>query len=72
MNGFKLQAWNSFKEIIAKFLGNIKDPQYELKVKFMLQMLQTLVCNKSFKFVFSIPVLYILQKIQLGTGREIT
>jgi hypothetical protein len=29
MSDTELQAWNAFKDVFKKFLGNVKDPQYE-------------------------------------------
>jgi hypothetical protein len=29
MSDIELQAWNAFKDIVKKFLGNVKCPQYE-------------------------------------------
>jgi hypothetical protein len=50
MIDLELQAWDPFNEVIAKFLGNFKDPQYKQTVKTMLEKLQALGCNKSLKF----------------------
>jgi hypothetical protein len=33
INDLELQAWDSFKDVITKFLGNFKDPQYKETVK---------------------------------------
>ena len=52
MNDIELQAWNSFKNVIVKFLGNIKYPQYEQTVRTMLEKLQALGCNMSLKLHF--------------------
>jgi hypothetical protein len=41
-----------FKEVIVKFLGNFKDPQYKQIAETMLEKLQALGCNMSFKLHF--------------------
>lgn len=55
MNVAELQAWNSFKEVATKFLGNFRDPTYETIVENMLEKLRILGCNMSIKlhFLFS-------------------
>lgn len=35
MNDLELQAWDSFKKVIVKLLGNFEDPQYKQTVKTM-------------------------------------
>jgi hypothetical protein len=37
MNELELQAWDSFKELIVRFLGIFKVPQYEQIMKTMLE-----------------------------------
>jgi hypothetical protein len=37
MNDLELQAWDLFKEVVVKLLGNFKDPQYEQTVKTVLE-----------------------------------
>jgi hypothetical protein len=47
MTDLKLQAWESFKEVMIKFLGNVEDPQFEEIVRTMLDKLRALGCNMS-------------------------
>jgi hypothetical protein len=42
-------AWNAFKEVVKKFLGNIKDPLYKEIARNMLDMFKLLGCNMSLK-----------------------
>jgi hypothetical protein len=37
MTEIKEDAWNAFKEVVKKFLGNIKDPLYKETVRSMLE-----------------------------------
>ncbi|CAH2103098.1 unnamed protein product [Euphydryas editha] len=46
------EAWISFKEVIAKFLGNMKDPNYELIVANMLTKFKNLGYLMSLKLLF--------------------
>jgi hypothetical protein len=52
MSDIELQAWNAFKDVVKKFLGNSKDPQCENIVGNMLEKLQILGCNMSLKLHF--------------------
>ena len=36
MNNVESSAWNSFKDVVTKFLGNQKDPDFENIAKYML------------------------------------
>jgi hypothetical protein len=45
-------AWNGFKEVVKKFLGNIKDPLYKEIVRNMLDKFKLLGCNISLKLHF--------------------
>jgi hypothetical protein len=45
-------AWNAFKEVVKKFLGNIKDPLYKEIVRNMLDKFKLLGCNICLKFHF--------------------
>jgi hypothetical protein len=49
------EAWISFKDVIDKFLGNNKDPNYEQVVNNMLEKYKVLGCKMSLKlhFLFS-------------------
>jgi hypothetical protein len=40
-------AWNAFKEVVKKFLCNIKDPVYKEIVRNMLDNFKLLGCNMS-------------------------
>ena len=48
-------AWISFSEVVSKFLGNNKDPNYRKIVGDMLEAYKELGCNMSMKmhFLFS-------------------
>jgi hypothetical protein len=52
MSDIEPEAWNAFKDVVKKFLGNIKDPQYEKIVGNLLEKLQILGCNMSLKLHF--------------------
>jgi len=45
-------AWNAFKEIMKKFLGNIKDSLYKETVRNMLDRFKLLGCNMNLKLHF--------------------
>jgi hypothetical protein len=45
-------AWNAFKEVVKKFLGNIKDPLYKETVRNLLDKFKLLGCNISLKLHF--------------------
>jgi hypothetical protein len=45
-------AWNAFKEVVKKFLGNIKDPLCKEIVRNMLDKFKLLCCNMSLKLYF--------------------
>ena len=47
-------AWNAFKEVVMKFLGNIKDPLYKETVRNMFKLLG---CNMSLKLHFLVSQL---------------
>lgn len=53
----KKNAWVSFKEVVAKFLGNNKDPNYITMIKNMLDNMKKLSCNMNIKFHFP-PLLH--------------
>ena len=52
MNNVERSAWNSFKDVVMKFLGNQKDPDFENVVKNMLCDFKNLGCSMSFKLHF--------------------
>jgi hypothetical protein len=52
MSDIELQAWNAFKDVVKKFLGNVEVPQYEKIVGNMLEKLQILGCSLSLKLHF--------------------
>ena len=52
MNELERQAWVSFKEVVCKFLGNNKDPNYKEIVKNLLVHYKELGCNMSLKIPF--------------------
>jgi hypothetical protein len=45
-------AWKAFKEVVKKFLGNIKDILYKTIVRNMLDKFKLLGCNMSLKLHF--------------------
>ena len=52
MNDVERSAWNSFKDVGTKFLGNQKNPDFENIVKNMLCNFKNLGCSMSFKLHF--------------------
>ena len=52
MNDVERSAWNSFKDVVTKFLGNQKDPDIENIVKNILCFFKNLGCSMSFKLHF--------------------
>jgi hypothetical protein len=40
------EAWNAFRDIVVKFLGNQKDPNFKLIVRKMLTKFKDLGCSK--------------------------
>jgi hypothetical protein len=52
MKTVEKEAWNAFKEIIAKFLGNYKDPNYKQIVEKMLEKFKPLDYATSLKVHF--------------------
>jgi hypothetical protein len=52
MSDIELQAWNAFNDVVKKFLGNVKDLQYEKIVGNLLKKLQILGCKMSLKLHF--------------------
>ena len=49
MTKIEEDAWNAFKEVVKKFLGNIKDPVYKEIERNMLDKFKLLGCNMSLK-----------------------
>jgi hypothetical protein len=52
MKTVEREAWNAFKEVIAKFFGNYKDPNYKQIVEKMLEKFIALGCDMSLKVHF--------------------
>jgi hypothetical protein len=52
MTEIEEDAWNAFKEVVKKFLGNIQDPLYKEIVKDILDTFKLLGCNMSLKLHF--------------------
>lgn len=52
MNVAEKEAWSSFKEVVTKFLGNHKDPNFRDIVANLLTKLKTLGCSMSLKLHF--------------------
>ena len=52
MTEIEEDAWNAFKEVVKKFLGDIKDPLYKETVWNMLDKFKLLSCNMSLKLHF--------------------
>ncbi|GBM98271.1 hypothetical protein AVEN_168797-1 [Araneus ventricosus] len=51
MTKVEKEAWNSFKEVVNKFLGNSKDPNFKQIVQSMHENLKKLGCSCSLKFI---------------------
>jgi len=49
MTEIEEDAWNAFKEVVKKFLGNIEDPLYKESVRNMLDKFKLLGCNMNLK-----------------------
>jgi hypothetical protein len=52
MTKIEEDAWNTFKEVVKKFLGNIKNTLYKRIVRNMLDKFKLLGCNTSLKLHF--------------------
>jgi len=52
MTEIEEDAWNAFKEVVKKFLGNIKYPLYKEILRNMLDKFKLLGCNMSLKLHF--------------------
>ena len=52
MNDLERSAWNSFKDVVTKFFGNQKEPDFENIVKNILYNFKNLGCSMSFKIHF--------------------
>jgi len=52
MTEIEEDAWNAFKEVVKKFLGNIKGPLYKETVRNMLDKFKRLSCKTSLKLHF--------------------
>jgi hypothetical protein len=56
MTEIEEDAWNAFKKVVKKFLGNIKNPlyvpSYKEIVRNMLDKFKLLCCNMSLKLHF--------------------
>jgi hypothetical protein len=52
MTEIEEDAWNAFKEVVKKFLGNVKDFLYKETVRNMLDKFKLLGCNMSLKLHF--------------------
>ena len=52
MTEIEEDTWNTFKEVVKKFLGNIKDPLYKEIVRNMLDKFKLLGCNMNLKLYF--------------------
>jgi hypothetical protein len=52
MTEIEEDAWNAFKEVVKKFLGNIKAPLYKETVRNMLDKFKLLGCKMSLKLHF--------------------
>ena len=52
MTEIEEDAWNAFKEVVKKFLGNFKDPLYKEIVRNILDKFKLLGCNMSLKLHF--------------------
>jgi hypothetical protein len=52
METVERETWNAFKEVIAKFSGNYKDPNYKQIVEKVLEKFTALGCATSLKVDF--------------------
>jgi hypothetical protein len=52
MTEIEEDVWNAFKEVVKKFLGNIKDPLCKETVRNMLDKFKLFGCNMSLKLHF--------------------
>lgn len=52
MTAKEKEAWDAFKEVVSKFLGNYKDPDYKTIVMNMLEKFQAMGCSMSVKIHF--------------------
>jgi hypothetical protein len=52
MTEIEKDAWNAFKEVVKKFLGNIKDSLYKETVRNILEKFKPLGCSISLKLHF--------------------
>jgi seryl-tRNA(Sec) selenium transferase len=52
MTEIEEEAWNAFKEVVKKFLGNIKDTLYKETLRNMLDKFKILGCKMSLKLYF--------------------
>ena len=52
MSTNKKEGWISFKEVVTKFLGNLKASNYELIIANMIDKLKILSCLMSLKAHF--------------------
>jgi hypothetical protein len=52
MTEIEEDTWNAFKEVVKKFLGNIKDSLYKEIVRNKLDKFKLLGCNMSLKLHF--------------------
>jgi len=52
MTEIEEDAWNAFKDVVEKFLGNIKNPLYKETVRNMLDKFKLLGCKMNLKLHF--------------------
>ena len=52
MTEIEEDAWNAFKEVLKRFVGNIKDPLYKETVRNILDQFKLLGCKMSLKLHF--------------------
>jgi len=71
MTKVETEAWSSFKEVVNKFLGNYKDPNFKQIVQSMLENFKKLGCSVSLKVHFLMCHLdYIFLKILVPSVRN--
>jgi hypothetical protein len=70
MTEVEREAWMVFRSVVAKFLGNNKDPDYVTIVANMLENFKALGCLMGLKIHFSNSHLELFRKILMQRVRN--